>query len=520
VATVISSGRPRRPARWIALGLVLASGAFPSLARAADSGTDQETSLTYEPKAGYDAPPRTPGRLAPANGALMGVHSEDGTNLKPEEQGIVKLEEALGRTLDINNHYHGGWDSIAKGGLSWLEKWDVESGRIPLVGWGCYNSDRIISGAEDGVIRKTAQQMKAFGHEFFMRYCWEMDGDRKQGTVKGYDKFNQAWRRMYRLFQEEDATNVIWVWTANAAGFKDSRKYTHGEPAAPYFYPGDEFVDWIAADGYNWGVSKRNQGDRWRQVLEIFDEFMVFARQHPKPIMVGEYGAQEQKQDPAAKPFWMRHAHDTLMDKPKTAECKYCGAYSDVAAVVYFDVNYGSHGDWRIMSSQESLVAYKEAAGDPWFHQLHTVPWPPHANRQQTQQTGQDPSSDQASQPSDPGGQPPDQSTQGPPPDQASQPSDPDTQPSDPASPPPDQADQPPDQAGQPDPATPPDSASQPDQGGGPPDQASQPDQGAGQADQAGQKDRTKQSKRPDKGGKAAAQTQRPEPAGKGHKNR
>ncbi|HEV8628305.1 MAG TPA: hypothetical protein VG034_28065, partial [Acidimicrobiia bacterium] len=249
-------------------------------------------------------------------------------------------------------------------------------------------------------------------------------------------------------------------------------------------------------------------------------EFMVFARQHPKPIMVGEYGAQEQKQDPAAKPFWMRHAHDTLMDKPKTAECKYCGAYSDVAAVVYFDVNYGSHGDWRIMSSQESLVAYKEAAGDPWFHQLHTVPWPPHANRQQTQQTGQDPSSDQASQPSDPGGQPPDQSTQGPPPDQASQPSDPDTQPSDPASPPPDQADQPPDQAGQPDPATPPDSASQPDQGGGPPDQASQPDQGAGQADQAGQKDRTKQSKRPDKGGKAAAQTQRPEPAGKGHKNR
>ena len=242
----------------------------------------------------------------------MGVHSLDSTQINPEDQGIVKLEEALGRKLDINNHYHGEWTSIAEDGLTWLEEWDVESGRIPLVGWGCYDSNKIISGSEDDVIRKTAQQMKAFGHEFFMRYCWEMDGSRKQGTVKGPEKFNEAWRHMYRIFQEEGATNVIWVWTANAAGFKDKRKYTNNEPPGPYFYPGDEYVDWIASDGYNWGVSKRNQGDRWRQVLEIFDEFMVFARAHPKPIMIGEYGAQEQSEDPTAKPEWMRHAHETL----------------------------------------------------------------------------------------------------------------------------------------------------------------------------------------------------------------
>src|ERR1044072_5566524 len=190
-----------------------------------------------------------------------------------------------------------------------------------------------------------------------------MDESRKQGTVKGPKQFNEAWRHMYRIFQAEGATNVIWTWTANAAGFKDKRKYTNNEPPAPYFYPGDEYVDWIASDGYNWGFSKRNQGDRWRQALEIFDEFMVFARSHPKPIMVGEYGAQEQSQDPEGKPYWMRHAHDTFMDKPKTADCKHCGAYSDVAAVVYFDVDYGGHGDWRIMSAQATLLALKGACG-------------------------------------------------------------------------------------------------------------------------------------------------------------
>jgi hypothetical protein len=395
--------RPRRPARWsiVALTAALAPGALlplphalaqtkapppktPPPARTAPAqsgGTDQNASLDYQPKAGYDAPPRSPGRLAPGQGALMGVHSDDSANLPPDQQGVVKLEQAVGRTMDINNHYHGAFDDFAKHGMGKLEKWDVESGRIPLVGWGCTASDRIVSGSLDATIHQTAQAMRAFGHEFFLRYCWEMDGDRRQGEIKGPAKFVAAWQRMYKIFKEEAADNVIWVWTPNAAGFKDGRKYTGGNPPAPYFYPGDEYVDWISADGYNWGVSKRDQGDRWRQALEIFDEFMVFARQHPKPIMIGEYGAQEQAADPEAKPRWMRIAHDTFMAKPRTDQCPWCGAFSDVAAVVYFDVDYGPHGDWRITSSDATLAAYKEYSVDPYFHQMQTLAWPPATNR-------------------------------------------------------------------------------------------------------------------------------------------
>ena len=476
-------------------------GALAPLARAEESrGTDRQSSLTYEPVAGYDAPPRHPGRLAPTTGSLMGVHSLDSTQIEPEEQGIVKLEEALGRTMDINNRYYGDWEDIAEDGLSWLDYWDVESGRIPLVGWGCHDSNKIISGSEDDVIRRTAQQMKAFGHEFFMRYCWEMDGSRKQGTVKGPERFVEAWRRMYRIFQEEGATNVIWAWTANAAGFKDKRKYSNNEPPGPYFYPGDEYVDWIAADGYNWGVSKRNQGDRWRQILEIFDEFMVFARAHPKPIMLGEYGAQEQREDPEAKPEWMRRSHDVLINKPKTPECKHCGAFSDVAAVVYFDVDYGPHGDWRIMSSEETLRAYKEASDDPWFHQMDNVPWPPKLNRTQPNRAGE----------YGPRRKPDDSGQANPPPDQAGQPSEqepvPEPEPAPEAeqsSPPPDQSSQPPDQA---------------DQGSQPSDQADQKSQPPDRADRADQGGRRSQS---DQGGeRPSAQTQKPEPGRKGKKNR
>ena len=442
--------------------VLLMGGALAPASSAEEAGTNEDASLAYEPVADWAAPPpRHPGRLAPAQGSLMGTHSDDSTNWSPEEQGIVKLEAALGRHMDINNHYHGEWDSIAEDGLSWLEYWDVQSGRIPLVGWGCYDSNKIISGSQDDIIRRTAQQMKAFGHEFFMRYCWEMDGSRKQGTVKGPEEFVAAWQRMHRIFAEEGATNVIWTWTANAAGFKDKRKYSNNEPPGPHFYPGDEYVDWIAADGYNWGVSERNQGDRWRQVFEIFDEFMVFARQHPRPIMVGEYGAQEQSKDPEAKARWMRISHDTLMNKPRTPECPWCGAFSDVAAIVYFDVDYGSHGDWRIMSSDVTLQAYKEASDDPWFHQIDTIGWPEAANRTRP-----------AGQPAPKPGKPSDPSQGGPEGDEVDQPEPP--APESDESSAPDGGAPPTDSGGQPDPAGPPAQSTQPEPG--PSDQPAEPE--------------------------------------------
>ncbi|HYT39180.1 MAG TPA: hypothetical protein VEN99_06710, partial [Acidimicrobiia bacterium] len=81
------------------------------------------------------------------------------------------------------------------------------------------------------------------------------------------------------------------------------------------------------------------------------------------------------------KEEWLREAHDAVNgSKPRTAECPWCGIYSDIAAVVYFDV-VGNNGPWIINSSPESEAAYREAAQDPWFNQIHTIGWAPAANR-------------------------------------------------------------------------------------------------------------------------------------------
>jgi len=413
-------------------GVSLSMSAFPARADHDDDVTGSDPAAYGEPHPGWMAPPRGTGPLAPATGALFGTHSEDSHSgeLTAEDQHILDTEEALGFRMHINNSYYGNFEGIArdwdpdrpdKRGLSQLAFWDVEMGRIPLVGWGCGPSDEINDGDHDETIRKTAQAMGAFGHEFFMRYCWEMDGD-KRSEPGPADEFVAAWTRIYEIFQAEGADNVVWVWCANANGFKHDTD--RGEWAWDY-YPGDEYVDWVSADGYNWGVSRRNDWgdgdrDRWRGFIEIYDEFMVWARStgpastggtptedmpavfprkhEVKPIMIGEYAAQD---DPRPgmemrKAEWMKATHDTVNgDKARTPECPHCGVFSDIAAMVYFDINADeSHqnGDWRILSSQNSIDAMLESVtNEPWFHQIHTLGWAPAANRPDVPAPAQNP---------------------------------------------------------------------------------------------------------------------------------
>jgi hypothetical protein len=425
------------------VSLGLAGTLLSGDALAIDPGRDQKIvgndGRGYtNPHSGLVAPPRAPGRLAPATGSLLGTHSNDSHTgaLTEQYQHILVTERESGRRLDIDNSYYGAFSSIAsnwdpanpkKTGLSKLAYWDVSLGRIPLVGWGCGVSTQINAGTHDATIRKTAEAMKAFGQEFFMRYCWEADGDKRYAEVGRPDEFVKAWIRIYNIFKEVGASNVIWVWCGNANTFKNKNQHT-GSYAWDY-YPGDEYVDWVSADGYNWAASDRNKAadykrDRWRSFVEIYDEFMSWARstgpvpqtmqseasdvpaefprkRSVKPIMIGEYGAIEPVGDMIqhfldispynTKPQWLRDSHNAVNgSKSRSADCWMCGIYSDIAAMVYFDIE-GPNGHWEITSSPASIEAYREAAQDPWFNQIHTLGWGPAANRDDAPLPGQNP---------------------------------------------------------------------------------------------------------------------------------
>jgi beta-mannanase len=170
-----------------------------------------------------------------------------------------------------------------------------------------------------------------------------MDGNKKAEYAGTPAEYIAAWQQIVRTFRAEGTDNVSWVWCPNASAFND------GE--AQEFYPGDEFVDWTCADGYNWAPGRK--GDDYRSFKDIFGGFYGWAALHDKPIMVGEFGVQER--NPGEKARWITDARESI----KTD-------FPLMRAIVYFSSN--KDYDWRLTTSDSAVQAFRQLAHDPYFN--------------------------------------------------------------------------------------------------------------------------------------------------------
>ena len=74
----------------------------------------------------------------------------------------------------------------------------------------------MIAGRYDEYIREFAEEARAWGHPFFLRFNWEMNGDwfpwseGVNGNPSG--EYVAAWRHVHDIFAAVGATNVTWVW--------------------------------------------------------------------------------------------------------------------------------------------------------------------------------------------------------------------------------------------------------------------------------------------------------------------
>jgi mannan endo-1,4-beta-mannosidase len=105
---------------------------------------------------------------------------------------------------------------------------------------------------------------------------------------KGGNGFPELWRMMYRYFTDyHELNNLIWVWNTNAPRDRP------GDEAFDYelFYPGDEYVDILAADVYRNDYKQSHHDD-----LRILAE--------GKPIVLGEVGGLPAPEILDAQPYW------------------------------------------------------------------------------------------------------------------------------------------------------------------------------------------------------------------------
>ena len=283
--------------------------------------------------------------LAPARGALFGasVQASGYSGADAAQAAVVAFERAIGRTLAINNLYVP-WNGPMPSAIA---RWDLARGTLPMISWAGAGAGRIAAGADDSTIRAAALQLKALRAPVLLRWFAEMDLRQSRAYAGSPVTFVAAWQRIHLIFRRAGATNVRWVWCPNISGF--------ARETAQAYYPGNAYVDWICADGYNWAPEL--PGASWTSFREIFAPFYQWGRAVGKPMLIGEFGTVEGA--PGAKAAWYTQADRALRAQ-----------FPAIRAVVYFESdhqNFGRYFNWKVTTSQSALTAFRAFAHDPYF---------------------------------------------------------------------------------------------------------------------------------------------------------
>ena len=250
---------------------------------------------------------------------------------------VERLERALGFKLNIVHWF-----------MNFEHAWDVNlvnlassDNRVPLLSWepDHVNLADITTGCYDVYLTSWATGAKDFGKPLYLRPLPEMNGDWVSWNGQP-DALVKAWRYIVRLFRFHGATNVKWVWCPNLTDVPNS-----AENAMERYYPGTNFVDVLALDGYNWGTTRSLSS--WQSFEDVFTEpYERITALGSQPFWIAETACAEQGGNKAT---WI---------KDMFAGSK----FSRLKAIVWF--NQKKEADWRIESSQASLVAFQEGLDD------------------------------------------------------------------------------------------------------------------------------------------------------------
>lgn len=290
-----------------------------------------------------------PRALVPSTGALFGAFAGPRGD-ETSRAAVLRLESQVGRKLAIDHQYYK-WDQPIPTGH---QVWDAATGRLPFVNWNAQKTDgsavswsAIAEGSQDGWIIQRTEAFKSFGSPIYVTFHHEPENDLTRfGTP---DDYVAAFRHIVTLFRDQGVTNVAFVWTMMNWTFDPQ---SGRDPSA--YYPGDDYVDIIGSDGYNWYPGR--PGAVWESFQQLFENTNLFAVVHNKPWMAVETGVQEDPLQPGRKGQWFR-------DIVTTAE-----GWPLLKAVIYFDtIKEFAPNSWNSDSSVSSIEGFTALALDPYL---------------------------------------------------------------------------------------------------------------------------------------------------------
>jgi len=272
---------------------------------------------------------------------------------------LDRFTEQIGRGLAIVSWFEAWGSSTAvTGDVIRLEllKHVTDRGAIPMITWEpwdpaagidqpAYQLACIARGDFDAYVDSWAYRLAAYGGPVLLRFAHEMNAPWYPWGIGVNDHtaadYVAAWRHVRERFREAGATNVAWVWCIDAT--------TVGDPPLGELYPGDDAVEWLAMDGYNWGTSFATT--TWRPLVEVFgDAYEQVSALGARPMMIAEIASTE---GGGNKARWISEGFALLPERfPRIEVVCWFNEKQDVA-------------DWRVESSPASLAAFTEAVGQP-----------------------------------------------------------------------------------------------------------------------------------------------------------
>ena len=248
----------------------------------------------------------------------------------------------------------------------------IDAGYRPVITWemmyGGYSRldpvqprlDKIVNGYFDAYLDAFADRIRSYSDTVVMRifhefegnwYCWSLAENNRDPQL-----YISAFRHVVDRFRARGAGNVKWMWCVNA----------EPKPYSAYnwiisAYPGDNYVDIVAADIYNHPNTGVPPWKSFRYTLS--ENYFYLTHYFPnKPFYICEVACRE------------RYGNEPVSSQTKgewlcamTHDLK---AYFGRTRALIFFSEVKEH-DWRINSSNAALEAFKECIwqdsyfGDP-----------------------------------------------------------------------------------------------------------------------------------------------------------
>lgn len=218
-------------------------------------------------------------------------------------------------------------------------------GAIPELAWqpqingeGVSFSD-VTSGKYDGYINNFASSVQHLGFTIRINLAPEVNGNWEPWGIgnsgNNADNFKASYRYVVDKFRTQGASNVDWIFAPNIHYWGEGASYAD-------LYPGNDYVDFVGLDGYNWGTTQ--SWSSWQSFSDIFrGSYNDLCSVSSKNVIITEFASTEIGGNKAQ---W-------ILDMFRDVK----SSFPRVTGLTWFNIN--KETDWRINSSDASMEAFK-----------------------------------------------------------------------------------------------------------------------------------------------------------------